>query len=327
MSTADENARAWQPALFAEPAAFDRGKLAAGVRRLAEDRVYIGTSSWKYAGWLGQIYTRERYLERGRFSQRLFEATCLREYAETFPIVCGDFSFYQFPSEAYWRRLFGSAPSSLLYAFKVPEQITVKRFPAHDRYGAAAGQENPTFLNAALLEDSFLRLLEPYRPQVAVLILEFGAFGRGSYDRPGRFFEDLDKFLGALPKRFRYAVEVRNPEFLGSDYFSCLRGHGVAHVFNAWTKMPELRRQVRIADAYTADFSVVRALLRRGRTYEEAVRKFAPYAHVQEPDPEARGAIRDVIRRVREMRQTAFIFVNNRLEGNAPGTVQAILEE
>ena len=327
MSTADNNTRAWQPALFAEPAGFDRAKLAAGVRRLAEERVYIGTSSWKYEGWLGQVYTRERYLERGRFSQRLFETACLREYAETFPIVCGDFSFYQFPSEAYWQRLFRSAPPSLLYAFKVPEQITVKRFPAHDRYGAAAGQENPTFLNAALFEDSFLRLLDPYRSQVAVLIFEFGAFGRGSYERRGQFFEDLAKFLCPLPKQFRYAVEVRNPEFLGPDYFSCLRDHQAAHVFNAWSKMPELPVQVRIADAYTSDYSVIRALLRRGRTYEEAVRKFAPYEHVQEPNPEARQAIRDVIGRAREARQTAFVFVNNRLEGNAPGTVQAILED
>ena len=41
---------------------------------------------------MGQIYTRERYLARGGFSVRRFEAECLGEYASTFPIVCGDFN-------------------------------------------------------------------------------------------------------------------------------------------------------------------------------------------------------------------------------------------
>ena len=31
--------------------------------------------------------------------------------------------------------------------------------------------------------------------------------------------------------------------FLEKDYFSCLRSHGVAHVYNAWSKMPELQTE------------------------------------------------------------------------------------
>ena len=31
--------------------------------------IYIGTSSWKYEGWLGLIYTPERYTTRGKFSR------------------------------------------------------------------------------------------------------------------------------------------------------------------------------------------------------------------------------------------------------------------
>src|ERR1700738_1773781 len=109
-------------------------RLAPRLRSLAEQGVYFGTSSWKYEGWLGQIYSPERYTTRGKFSQKRFQAECLGEYAANFPIVCGDFSFYQFPSEEYWRRLFSSAPRSLKYALKVPEEITVRIFPAHPRY-------------------------------------------------------------------------------------------------------------------------------------------------------------------------------------------------
>src|SRR5271157_2642607 len=82
--------------LFGDPEPQARSPLAARLQALAGEGVYFGTSSWKYPGWLGSIYRPERYLTRGRFSQKKFESECLSEYAETFPAVCGDFSFYQF---------------------------------------------------------------------------------------------------------------------------------------------------------------------------------------------------------------------------------------
>src|ERR1700730_18870167 len=90
-------------------------RLASRLRALADEGVYFGTSSWKYEGWLGSIYTPERYFTRRKFSRKKFEAECLREYAETFPVVGGDFSFYQFPTADYWARLFGGAPAFLLF--------------------------------------------------------------------------------------------------------------------------------------------------------------------------------------------------------------------
>jgi uncharacterized protein YecE (DUF72 family) len=313
--------------LFEEPLGFDRQRLRDRLGALAQQNIFIGTSSWKYEGWLEQIYSRQRYLTRGRFSQKRFNDECLSEYAETFPIVCGDFSFYQFPSESYWTKLFGSAPSTLQFAFKAPEDVTVKQFPRHPRYGPRAGDDNSSFLDAALFQSAFLDLLTPYRPRVAMLILEFGSFAKQCYPDVGAFLEELGPFLAALPPDFRYAVEIRNPEFLSPEYFACLRSHRVAHVFNAWTRMPEIDVQMHLGDAYTADFSVARALLRRARAYEEAVAKFAPYARVQEQNPEARQALRLLIARARQRHEPSYIFVNNRLEGNAPETIEAITDE
>jgi uncharacterized protein YecE (DUF72 family) len=305
---------------------FDRSKVAAALGELAGHQVYIGTSSWKYDGWLGQVYSEWRYLTRGRFSKKRFESTCLAEYAETFPIVCGDFSFYQFPSGDYWHRLFNSAPAELLYAFKVPEQITAKVFPSHARFGALSGQPNGHFLDPGLFQDAFLRPLSLRAGQVVLLIFEFGTFSRRSYSQLRDFLADLDRFLGAIPKDFRYAVEIRNPALLRAEYFDCLRSHHVAHVFNSWTRMPDLPSQTALQDAYTADFTVARALLLSGRSYEQAVETFAPYREIQEPNPEARAALRGLIERASAERQAAFIFVNNRLEGNAPQTIQSLVE-
>lgn len=312
--------------LFEEVDAFPRDRLADRLRQMAAENIYIGGSSWKYEGWLGQIYGRERYLTRGRFSKKLFEAECLREYSEVFPTVCGDFAFYQFPSEEFWSKLFGRAPEHFRFAFKVPEQITCKVFPAHARYGAQAGRENEGFLDAHVFEEMFVRPLLPHQRKTALLIFEFGAFGRRGFNEVSEFVDRLDPFLAQLPPEFRYAVEIRNPEFLEKDYFSCLRAHHVAHVYNAWSKMPELRQQIAIPESATADFQVCRALLRHGRVYQDAVDAFAPYREVQDPNPEARDSMRVLIGRARENKQFLFLFVNNRLEGNAPSTILSLVE-
>ncbi len=312
--------------LFEEPSEFDRERLRSRLAALALENIYIGTSSWKYEGWIGQIYSRSRYLVRGRFSEKRFQAECLSEYAATFPVVCGDFSFYQFPAESYWQRLFASAPASLRYAFKVPEEVTVKQFPTHPRYGPRAGDKNQSFLDGALFQNAFLDLLQPYRERIAVLIFEFGAFPKQAYRSVTEFLEELDPFLARLPADFRYAVEIRNPEFLGGEYFGCLHRRGVAHTFNAWTRMPPLGDQMRLDGGYTAGFTVARALLRAGRPYDQAVAQFSPYQAVKDPNPEARNALRLLIARARDRHEPSYIFVNNRLEGNAPQTIEAIVD-
>jgi uncharacterized protein YecE (DUF72 family) len=298
-----------------------RAALVEKLKKASADGVYFGTSSWKYPGWIGQIYTLERYLTRGRFSKKRFEDSCLAEYAEVFPIVCGDFSFYQFPAPQFWEKLFGSAPGALRFAFKVPEEITVRVWPRHERYGDKSGFENPAYLNALAFQTLFLDLLEPYRERVEVLIFEFGAFPRGVYEREEDFVMDLDRFLGELPQGWRYAVEIRNPEFLGPLYLAALADRGVAHVFNAWTRMPTIGEQMSMPGVFTADFVVARALLRQGRPYEQAVQMFEPYSKVQDPNPETRDALKVLAAR----REKRLIFVNNRLEGNAPSTIDAVL--
>jgi uncharacterized protein YecE (DUF72 family) len=306
--------------LFDPPPSFDRVALAERLRRLARQGVWIGTSSWKYEGWLDQVYARERYSVRGRFSRKRFHAECLKEYAETFPVVCGDFSFYQFPSPPFWQKLFASAPASLRFSLKVPEEVTAEAFPKHPRYGPRGGEKNENYMNADALQAQFLEPLQPYATRIVALIFEFGARGA----RPRDFVGVLDALLDRLPDTCRYAVEVRNREYLQPRYFDSLRAHRVAHVLSSWTRMPPLVEQMAMPNAFTADFTVTRALLRPGRKYEEAVSRFQPYDRIREENPEARESLRALIRRLREERRTGYIFVNNRLEGNAPETICAV---
>jgi uncharacterized protein YecE (DUF72 family) len=236
-------------------------RLAPRLRALAAEGVCFGTSSWKYDGWLGSIYSSGRYVTRGKHSKKKFEDTCLAEYAETFPTVCGDFAFYQFPTVEYWARLFAQVPGDFVFGLKVPEDITVAVWPRHARYGAKAGDTNPHFLDAEAFDRSFARRLAPYGARVGPLIFEFGTFNKATFPTPADFMARLDAFLGTLPEGFRYGVEIRNPEYLSLDYFGLLSSHNVAHVFNAWSRMPGLHEQATVPEAFTADFAVVRALL------------------------------------------------------------------
>jgi uncharacterized protein YecE (DUF72 family) len=309
-----------------EKPAFDRDMLRDRLSKLAARNIFVGGSSWKYEGWIGQVYSRARYQVRGRFSKRLFEDTCLSEYASVFPAVCGDFSFYQFPAANFWAKLFRQTPSSFRWGFKIPEQITAPVWPVHPRYGALAGLENPTFLDAGLLETAFLQALLPYRYQVGVLIIEFGTFRQQCFETGAEFVKALDPFLARLPAAWKFAVEIRNADFLEPVYFDCLRAHGIAHVYNAWSQMPEIAQQIAIPKSLTADFIVSRALLRRGRPYEQAVKEFIPYDHVREVNEPVRRGLRELIDIAHVDGRPAFIFVNNRLEGNSPGTIVSITD-
>jgi hypothetical protein len=196
----------------------------------------------------------------------------------------------------------------------------------HPRYGALAGLDNPTFLDATLFEQAFLRVIEPWRQQVGVLIFEFGAFGRRSFADAAEFVKALDPFLSALPGGWRFAVEIRTPDFLDPRYFDCLRAHEATHVFNAWTRMPGISEQLAIPGSQTTELMVVRALLKSGRPYEDAVRMFSPYTRVQEVNEIVRGGLREIVDIAMVHGRPVFIFVNNRLEGNSPGTIVAITD-
>ena len=189
----------------------------------------------------------------------------------------------------------------------MPEDITVATWPKHARYGQRAGRANEHFLDAKVFEQFFARRLEPYRDQVGPLIFEFGTFNKSTFPTPADFMAKLDPFLAALPEGFRYGVEIRNPEYLSPDYFDLLGSHNVAHVFNAWTRMPALDDQVQLPGAFTADFTVVRALLRKGRGYSDAVQTFEPYREIQEPNESAREGMKEIVDQSLTREKPAFL--------------------
>ena len=189
-------------------------------------------------------------------------------------MVGGDFSFYQFPGSGFWRELFGRVTLDRSgSAFKVPEEIT-----------APTGRSRPLRRPRDRASASFLdaRLFDDDSP------------GRWNLSRPGRHPDlrvrdhpEIDppgpptpgrplRLPGSL-SRVSLCVEIRNSGVPGARAISPMpHSPRVAHVFNAWTRMPDLVTSWTLPDAFTADFTVTRAFS-RGRAYEQAVKIFEPY--------------------------------------------------
>jgi uncharacterized protein YecE (DUF72 family) len=297
----------------AEPAELER------LGRRIPPSVRFGTSTWNYPGWTGLVYHRD-YGPKGA------AARMLEEYS-AFPLfrtVGIDSSFYGPPTEPVLRSYAEHLPSGFPCISKVWSQLTIHRFTkAQDP--DKAGKVNPDFLNPDLfVEEIYPLYARHFAANTGPFVFEFQSIAKSSGLGPERFASRLDEFFSALPRDVQYAVEVRNEEFLTPMYFAVLREHGVAHVFNSWTRMPPIGHQLDLPGAVTGPFLLARALLRPGRTYNEAVDAFAPYDRIREPNPKLRRDLVRLVERAVQLKIPAYLLVNNRAEGSAPLTIAAI---
>jgi len=314
--------------LAASTMQFDRATLHDDLAALVAEGVYLGTSSWKYDGWLGTLYDEARYVWRGRFAQSRFERDCLTEYAEMFKTVSVDATYYSLPSRKFLDGLASQVPDDFRFGFKVTDAITVKRTPNLPRFREQAGKVNPRFLDPEVFASGFLRPMEGIRGKVGVLMFEFSHFSKADFAHGAEFVEALDKFLDAIPRDWPCGIELRNREWLVPEYFACLAKHKVAHVFNAWTKMPTVSEQMALTGIIpNPELVAARFLLAQGRFYENAISGFEPFDALKEINDEARAAADALIEQgMQTPGRRTYIFVNNRLEGSAPWTIRAILD-
>ena len=182
---------------------------------------------------------------------------------------------------------------------------------------------NPNFRNA----DAFTKLvLQPYRdaqfgPNTGPFLYEFQRHGLPAEE----FIGKLDDFFGSVSTDFRYAVEIRNAGLLGPRYHDMLRAHGVAHVYNHWSYMPPLAEQHQRMKTMTAPFTVLRLLTPLKMTYEAAKKRAEPYDKIVGELPEMRKDTVSLIQEATAENRSTYVLVNNRAEGNAPLTIQALI--
>jgi uncharacterized protein YecE (DUF72 family) len=285
------------------------------------DLIRFGTSTWTYEGWQGQVY--KKTYPKSRFKQ-----DCLAEYAQytyqgepLFRTVGMDHTFYGPPTPKMLAHYAAQVPTGFQACAKVWEDITVPVFPSGLRYAKKAGP-NTHFLDAPYFIDMVLAPFEEaFRDHTGPFILEFQRSGLEAET----FLPKLDRFLQQLPRRYEYAIEVRNPHILEVHYRSILTAHGAAHIYSHHTGQPPLLHQHATLDGmFTASFALLRLLTPLTTKYHDAVKAYRPYDKLVKPLPQMRQEAVSLIQLAVAARCRAYVLANNRTEGNAPLTIQAL---
>jgi len=288
------------------------------LSRLAAQGIYIGTSSWKYRGWEGMIY------RGGYSSEAQFQRQSLREYTSYLPSVGVDFTFYTWPMPDMMNYLVEATPENFRLCPKVTKRITMDKFPQIPSYGKWAGKENPDFLDVELFKEQFLNPIQTLGSRIGGLFFEFTQLQETQLPK-------LERFFSEIPREITYSIEIRSPELITKKFYSLLRTLKLSPAFNSWSRMPFIRDQWKLyAGSGAMEDNTplfVRALLRPGRSYDEAVRFFQPYNSIKDSFPEVRTDIVNIVREAKKQNRKCFIFINNRLEGSAPHTIGAIMQE
>ena len=286
------------------------------------EQIRFGTSSWAYEGWQGLVY-RHPY-PKSRFAKDSLAEYAAYEYrgARLFRTVGLDHTFYRPSTAGQLAQYAAQLPPGFRVCSKVWEEMTIPVYARHARYGAKAGTTNPRFLDAGLCEELVLRPSQEGLGQcLGPFIFEFQRSGL----EPAPFLTALDNFFARLPAGPQYAVEVRNPPVLGARYHDLLKAYGATHVYNHWNAMPPLAAQHEsLGQGFTAEFVVVRLLTPLGLSYADAVKRYTPYNRLVQPLPQMRTDTLALIRQAVAERRSIYVLVNNRAEGNAPLTIQAL---
>jgi uncharacterized protein YecE (DUF72 family) len=286
------------------------------LARCLPDGVYFGTSSWTFTGWAGLVYpagtTEAELQERG-----------LELYTRypLFRTVGIDRSYYRPLAAADLEKYASQLSPGFRCVSKVWSQITSAVDPRTRR-------PNPGFLQAGLFEDEVLPPIERhFAGHAGPFVFEIAPMSGAELLPTAEFEKRLERFLGALPRGFQYAVELRNRELMTRTYLEILRAHGAAHVLNFWERMPGVGEQLDVPGVLGAGFAVARLLIPPGRRYAERKRELAPFDRVVAPEARMRNDVVRLVQACLTLGKQLFVIVNNKAEGSSPLTIRGIAEE
>jgi len=142
--------------------------------------IHIGLPSWSTREWRGTLFDADAPPE-----------DYLPQYASVFNAVEGNTTFYGIPTAATVQKWREQVPADFRFCFKMPKSVT----------------HNSALQRCDLLVKEFLKRMEPLAPVMGPMMIQLPAtFSPQSIDI-------LQSFLRRLPMTFRYAVEVRHPDF------------------------------------------------------------------------------------------------------------------
>jgi uncharacterized protein YecE (DUF72 family) len=156
--------------------------------------IYVGTSGYNYPEWKGRFYPAD-----------LAASKMLPYYAERFPTVEINYTFYRMPTPKLMAGWAAQVGHTFKFTLKAPKRIT------HDRRLREVAESVRGFCEAAA----------ELGPQLGALLFQL----------PPQFKRDLavfDAFLEVLPPRVCAAFEFRHDSWLDEEVYARLRERNLA---------------------------------------------------------------------------------------------------
>lgn len=180
-------------------------------------QVRIGTSGWTYPHWRGNFYPTS-----------LAQRGWLGYYAKRLNSVEINASFYRLPASGTLRDWVSAVPDDFVFAMKASRYLT------HMRKLREAGEGLDRLMSAA----------ETLGGRLGPILFQLPPHWHANPER-------LAAFVGALPRRHRYAFELRDSTWWCEEVFTVLRERGAALV---WFDL----ERTRSPEVDCADFRYVR---------------------------------------------------------------------
>jgi uncharacterized protein YecE (DUF72 family) len=156
--------------------------------------ILIGTSGYNYPEWRGTFYP-----------EKFSTAKMLAYYAERFPTVEINYTFYRIPTEKLLAGWAAGTPENFSFTLKAPRRIT------HDS----------KLQRCEELLQTFCRTARTLGPKLATLLFQL----------PPTFKKDarvLSEFVDLFPEGTRAAFEFRHLSWFEAEIFETLRRRNIA---------------------------------------------------------------------------------------------------
>jgi uncharacterized protein YecE (DUF72 family) len=216
-----------------------------------------------------------------------------------------DSTFYRTPAPKTVAGWADKVPAGFVIAAKVPQVITHEKclLDCHDDFAEFVDSMD-------LLADD----------KLGPLLFQFPYFNKDTFKTGDEFLTRLKPFLKALPKGYKFAVEIRNKTWLNARFADLLREYGVALVLQdqSWMPLPAAMP----FDYLTANFTYIRLLGDRNGI-EKQTKVWDKV--VVDRSKELHSWV-DVCQQITRRGASVFVYVNNHYSGHAPKTVADFLQ-
>jgi uncharacterized protein YecE (DUF72 family) len=307
-------------------------------------QILIGTASDRYAGWIGQVYSGERYTrgitrrthkvgERS-FVEEVLAVDSVEEYFEHFPILEIDYTFYRplldktgKPTPNYFTlkqyKQYLKKDDQLI--LKVPQVTFARRIRQARKFIG-----NEAYLNPEIFTNQF------YQPAIEILGSHLSGFIFEQEYHPKKerveveeMAKSLDTFFKAVPKDKRYHIELRTETYLSEPVFDILEKHEVGLVYSHWTWLPSLSKQFSKTKGRffnSGGDCIIRLMTPLRMSYEDSYAKAFPFDKMVDGmmNPEMIDDAINIIMEGIRRRKRMNLIINNRAGGNAPMIAQQI---